>query len=305
LDLDNDGDQDLVAAIFANLVVAANDGQGRFRIEALLPISDAYSLCASDYDADADLDIYVCGYQRSEVTENAGIVSLGQSGEFVYHDANNGASNHLFRNDIAGKNTSGKAVSEKRNAALGAWQFADVTAEVGLDVNNRRFTLAASWEDFDNDGDQDLYVANDYGRNNLFQNVRSADGTTRFVDIAARAGVEDSASGMSVSWGDYDLDGWMDIYIANMFSAAGNRITHQGKFKAEAPGAKKRLQRFARGNTLLRNRGDGSFEDTSVAAGVTMGRWAWGSNFVDINNDGLEDLVVANGYMTTDDSGDL
>ena len=111
---------------------------------------------------------------------------------------------------------------------------------------------------------------------------------------------------MSVSWGDCDRDGRMDLYVSNMFSAAGSRITPQAKFK---PGMDEtlrgRFQHFARGNTLLGNKGKEGFGDLSVSAGVTMGRWAWGSNFADLNNDGWEDLIVANGYVTTDDERDL
>ena len=65
-------------------------------------------------------------------------------------------------------------------------------------------------------------------------------------------------------------------------------------------------QRHARGNSLFENVGDGTFRDVSQSARVTEGRWAWGSNFVDINNDGWQDLVVGNGMMTgTDDAKDL
>lgn len=292
VDLDNDGDQDLVAAVLGCIVVAENNGQGRFLIVAVLPTpKDTFSLRAADYDSDADLDLYVCGYQSDDLADESGILSVGRSTErFVYHNANTGARNILFRND---------------SSETGNWQFTDATEQVGLDVNNRRFSFAAAWEDFDNDGDQDLYVANDFGLNNLYENVASEDGTRRFVDIAARAGVEDSASGMSVTWGDFDLDGWMDIYVSNMFSAAGGRISYQDRFKAEAPGVKQRLQRFARGNTLFRNAGDGTFEDVSIEAGVNVGRWAWSSNFLDMNNDGFEDLIVANGFISTEDSGDL
>jgi hypothetical protein len=183
----------------------------------------------------------------------------------------------------------------------GNWSFADVTVDVGLDHNNRRWSYAAAWDDFDKDGDLDLYVSNDFGRNNLYRNDNG-----RFRDVAAAAGVEDIASGMSVSWGDYDGDGWSDLYVSNMFSAAGSRITFQEQFKGNASSeTRTQYQRLARGNTLFRNLGDGTFEDVGVAAGVTMGRWSWGSLFVDINNDGMQDIIVGNGYVTGDDSGDL
>ncbi len=296
VDLDGSGTQDLVVAVTGNLVVASGDGGGRFAIRAVLPTSDdTMSLSAADYDFDGDLDVYVCAYNRNDLLEDSGILSIGAAAEFVYHDAENGAPNILYRNDIA---------------AGGEWRFTDVTEEVGLDVHNRRYSFAAAWEDFDDDGDQDLYVANDFGRNTLYRSdAARPDGSrssaVRFADIAALAGAEDSASGMSVTWGDVDRDGRMDIYISNMYSAAGGRITYQEAFKPDAPEVRTRLQRFARGNTLLRNAGDGTFSDISIEAGVTMGRWAWSSNFVDLNNDGWEDLVVANGYITTDDTGDL
>ena len=98
---------------------------------------------------------------------------MGAAGErFVYHDAENGAANALFRNE-------------------GEFSFRDVTRATGLDQNNRRWSFAASWEDFDDDGDQDLYVANDFGRNCLYRN----EGGT-FRQIAAKLGLEDMASGM-------------------------------------------------------------------------------------------------------------
>jgi hypothetical protein len=292
VDLDNDGDQDLVVAMRGAVVLAANDGKGNFVLRKVLKVNrDTTSLSAVDYDRDGRLDLYVCVYGEDSITGTSGGVGIGGgSGTFVYHDANDGGANHLFRNQIGGDDQ---------------WQFVDVTKETGLDVNNHRWSLAAAWEDFDNDGDQDLYVANDYGRNNLYRNDAQKDGPPRFVDIAASAGVEDSASGMSVTWADYDRDGQMDVYVSNMFSAAGNRITFQEQFKTDATAeVKSRLQRFARGNTLLKNTG-GTFTDTSEIAGVTMGRWAWGSNFFDINNDGWEDLIVANGFITTDDTSDL
>ena len=91
-----------------------------------------------------------------------------------------------------------------------------------------------------------------------------------------------------------------------MFSGAGNRITYQRQFKEGAPEeTKSQIRRLARGNTLFENAGDGTFRDVSVQAAVTQGRWAWASLFFDLNNDGWEDLLVANGYFTRTDTGDL
>lgn len=183
----------------------------------------------------------------------------------------------------------------------GNWDFVDVTGAVGLDQNNNRFSFAASWEDYDNDGDPDLYVANDYGRNNLYRN----DGG-RFTDVAAQLGIEDMSAGMSVSWADFNRDGILDLYISNMFSAAGNRITYQRQFKPDAGDELLAgYRRHARGNSLFEGKPGGKFSDVSLSAGVTMGRWAWGSRFADLNNDGWQDLVVANGFITAPDTGDL
>jgi hypothetical protein len=289
VDFDNDGDQDLAVAISGGVVLASNEGSSFRRRTVLATSRSTTSLAAADFDRDGRLDLYVCAYAPNSSLNDPGQVGALPN-RFVYHDSNDGASNSLFHN---------------RTEDRGTWAFTDVTKEVGLDLNNRRWSFAAAWEDFDNDGDQDLYVANDFGRNNLYRND-SVQGALSFVDVAGATGTEDSASGMSVSWGDCDRDGRMDLYVSNMFSAAGSRITPQAKFK---PGMDEtlrgRFQHFARGNTLLGNKGKEGFGDLSVSAGVTMGRWAWGSNFADLNNDGWEDLIVANGYVTTDDERDL
>jgi len=291
VDLDNDLDQDLVVAIHGGVVVAENDGKGRFRLHNVLATTtDTMSLSAVDYDLDGQLDIYVCGYNQSERIRSEDSGLGGSSSGFVVHDANNGGNNSLFRNQ----------------SSAAAWKFTNVTAETGLSENNSRWSLAASWADFDNDGDQDLYVANDYGRDNFYRNDLVPGKGRRFVDISDTANVEDSATGMSVTWGDYDRDGWMDVLVSNMWSSAGNRIAYQSQFLADSTEEhRQRIRRLARGNTLMKNQGDGSFADDSAPAGIEMGRWAWGSHFIDINNDGWEDLIVSNGYITTDDSGDL
>ena len=277
VDLDNDGDQDLVAGTLDQLLLFSNDGKGRFDLEVGDPrAARALSLSAADYDRDGDLDLYLCRY----------FADRSQEGRYAlpspYYDAENGGSNILLRND-------------------GNWVFSDATAETGLSENNSRFSFAAAWEDFDNDGDLDLYVANDFGRNNLYRNDRG-----RFMDVARAAGVEDISAGMSVTWADYDRDGWMDLYVSNMFSNAGNRIAYQREFQEElGEDARTLYRRHARGNSLFENRGDGRFTDVSISSGTTMGRWAWASLFVDLNRDGWEDLLVCNGYITGERLDDL
>ncbi|MCH2065562.1 MAG: VCBS repeat-containing protein [Roseibacillus sp.] len=111
LDLDNDGDQDLVVALYGVVVIARNDNRQRFTVVTALPCSPSTAmLAAADYDRDGLLDLYICGYTR----DNGG-TSIGAADErFVYHDAENGAPNSLFRNK-------------------GNLTFQDVTSSTGLD----------------------------------------------------------------------------------------------------------------------------------------------------------------------------
>ena len=293
VDLDNDAKQDLAVAIEGGIVLAEGDGQGHFTIRTVLDTSDdTMSLVAADYDLDARLDLYVCVYSQDTLSERGqGVVLPGLSAGSAVNVNGKGGENSLFRNEIGED---------------GTWRFIDVTERTGLDSQNDHKSFAAAWEDFDNDGDQDLYVANDNGRNNLYRNDALDSGSRKFVDVSAMNGADDRACGMSVSWGDYDRDGWMDIYISNMFSAAGTRIAFLPQFLAsEKNETRQMFQRFTRGNTLLKNASPGEFTDVSLREGVAMGRWAWGSLFADLNNDGWEDLLVTNGFITTDDMGDL
>ncbi len=271
VDLDGDGDLDLAVSTAAGLTLYVNDGHARFEEGYTLKISIPTSLAVADSDGDGDLDLYVCSY----------LSPYGNEGlPMPYHDANNGMPNVFLRNE-------------------GDWTFVDATAEVGLDANNRRFSFAAAWEDYDDDGDQDLYVANDFGRNNLYRN----DGG-RFVDVAAALGVEDVAAGMGVTWGDVDGDGRMDLYVTNMHSPSGARLTSGGE-QGENSAVSEAYRHHAMGNTLLLNRGSAGFENVSELSGTAMGRWGWGGLFFDLDTDGNLDLVSPNGFVTGSQREDL
>jgi len=273
LDLDNDGDQDLVVATIAMIVFAENDGTGQFTIRGGFPDAQyPFSLSSSDFDLDGDLDVYVCLYGEGD--RNSGSRGFDERSPIPFHDAKNGGRNVLLVNH-------------------GGFAFTDETESVGLDVNNDRWSFSASWEDYDNDGDPDLYVANDFGRNCLYRNDRG-----HFTEEAKRLGLEDTGAGMSVSWGDYDRDGIFDLYIGNMFSAAGNRIGGQDRFASDRKiNEVNEMRKMSRGNTLYRGT-LGGFSEVSRDSRVSMGRWAWSSGFVDIDNDGWEDIVITNGYIT-------
>ena len=230
IDADNDGDQDLHLTTALALLVFENDGKGVFRLARnLMNVGGGYSLAAADYDNDGDLDIYVCVYYRKPGDARALAYPI------PYHDANNGGRNFLLRNDTR----PGEKIT-----------YTDVTSTTGMEADNHRFSFATTWEDFDEDGDQDLYVTNDYGRNCLYRNRLSETGTATFESVADEVGLEDTAFGMSACWGDCNNDGKVDLYVGNMYSGAGNRIAFQQRFNNTLPETSRPSCSVQRGATL-------------------------------------------------------
>ena len=277
IDLDNDGDADLTTTTQTALLVMENDGTGKFTLRKR--ISEAglgYSPTAADYDSDGDLDLLVLRYS-ADSREIGGFPT-----PHPFHSARNGGANVLLEN-------------------RGDFRLVNVTQERGLDVENYRFSFAASWEDYDNDSDLDLYLVNDFGPNQLFRN----DGR-HFVDVSVQSHTQDWGFGMSATWADYDRDGHMDLYVSSMFSGAGNQIVPQTDFNPTMnQDTRRKYLKMVRGNTLMRNTGDGRFADVTNPAVEGFAGWAWGSKFADLNNDGWEDLYVANGYLSQPDREDL
>jgi tetratricopeptide (TPR) repeat protein len=274
-DVDNDGRQDLIVVRASGPLLFLNAGKGKFRLQpnafqfANPPQGTFTGAAIADYDRDGWLDIYFCLYSYYQGADQYRYPA-------PYYAAENGPPNFLMKNN--------------RNAS-----FRDATQESGLDQNNKRFSFCCGWSDFDGDGWPDLYVVNDFGRKNLYRN--NGDGT--FTDVAKDAGVEDVGAGMSISWLDYDMDGCQDLYVADMWTAAGLRISMQEQFQKNAGEEVRGLyRRHAMGNCLYRNQADGKFSDAGAQSGALMGRWAWSSDSWDMDHDGYPELYIANGMIS-------
>ena len=214
---------------------------------------------AADVNGDGWQDVYVASYNRyGTVMPNS------------WRRATNGTPNLLFIN-------------------RGDGTFREAGRDWG--VRDARWSYAAAFADIDENGDQDLYVANDFGENALYLNEGG-----RFRDAASELGVLDPGNGMGAAFGDFDNDGDLDLHVTNMSSTAGNRIL--ARLMPEARADSSVLKKLAAGNTLFEYRGEAGFVDVSADVGGLSAGWAWGGGFVDFNNDGWEDLYAPNGFIS-------
>ena len=270
LDFDNDGDSDLFLAatgfqmLFENRLIP--DGRLEFldiSVEAGVDqAAQGFSAVAGDVNADGLPDIYVASYNRY------GVIMPDS-----WARATNGTPNLLFVNQGDGR-------FQERAAAWG--------------VADGRWSYAAQFGDLNDDGRADLYVANDFGENGLFLNQGN-----HFLDAAAERELLDPGNGMGVSMGDFDNDGRLDLHVTNMSSTAGRRIL-QRLFpeRPDQPGDTDVLFKLAAGNTLFKNLGGGRFADVSQEVGGLGAGWAFGGGFIDVDNDGWEDLHAPNGFIS-------
>src|SRR5262249_30049714 len=112
-------------------------------------------------------------------------------------------------------------------------------------------------------------------------------------------------AGMSVCWLDYNNDSLQDLYVADMWTAAGERVSMQEVFQKDAsPDIRTLYRKHALGNSLFRN-GNKSFDDRTRAAKVDIGRWAWSSDAWDFDHDGFLDLYIVNGMISGTSGDDL
>ena len=301
-DFDNDGDPDLMLGrSLLPCKYFENNGGWFSEIKSMALPRLAISMSAADYNNDGLLDIYICTYRPAVLggSSPAGGVASGSKNwpdeflppqvakEYYQRHAKSHAKDpdNMFPNlldQIGPPNVllvnrgGGRFEPAPENAQLGIW----------------RNSMQATWSDYDEDGDSDLYVANDWAADHLFRN----DGKDGFADVTAEAGTTAFGFAMGATWGDYDNDGKQDLYVTNMFSKAGQRITSQ------VDGLNSDYGESAAGNYLYRQSDDGKFDLVSglkpPAMLVAKAGWGWGGQFADFDNDGWLDIYSINGYFT-------
>ena len=208
-------------------------------------------LATFDYDGDGDVDIYFLNAAPLRGTRAA-----------------TKPTNALYRND-------------------GNWKFTDVTAKAG--VGDRGFGLGVAVGDYDNDGDQDMYL-NNYGPNVLYRN--NGDGT--FTDVTGKAGVGNGKQvGAGACFLDVDADGDLDLYVANYVDFTYRN--HHPRSESGFPVYAGPICYRPTPDTLYRNNGDGTFTDVSVTSGVAAVKGTgMGMVCADYDGDGDTDIVVGN-----------
>lgn len=295
-DYDNDGHKDLfVSRTFRPNQLFHNNGDGTFTDvtkESGLGADSCTTVAAwADYDNDGFLDLYVGRYMDPRKRIPTTFYSR------------NGEPNQLYHNN-------------------GDGTFTNVTDRAG--VGDTGLCLGIVWGDFNDDGYPDLYVVNDFGRKTLYQN--NGDGV--FKDVTVKSNTLAYGAGMSASFVDYDNDGKFDYYVTHIRSEHSwyaetptvkrymLRSLTEGTWKTDMPlyweimrqsglGFVGVFQQMASGNTLLRNKGDGTFEDVTLKANANPPGWFWGACFADFDNDGWQDVYAANGWVYNDKNSEI
>ncbi|MGB1891596.1 MAG: FG-GAP repeat domain-containing protein [Candidatus Latescibacterota bacterium] len=338
-DYDGDGLLDLYSTNWGTAVsnpinaLFQNQGDGTFVNTATNAGVDnngnSVAAAFADYDNDGDLDLYIADfyaqdflYQNqgdgtySEVGRSLGLVNLERRGNVTSvawgdYNADGQLDFYLgkfyFANELYNNNGDGT--------------FTPVT---DLDVGDARDTNAVLWADYDGDGDADLYTVNREQENKLYRNDLNADGS--FADVSVALGVANNEIGQNGTWGDYDNDGDLDLYLANIGAnalyendggtgftdvadLAGVRIDNSGWLTAMADwadydgdgfldlylatGSDRQFQR----DILYANNGDGTFDNINAFANLPTGPSVhFAARWGDFDGNGAPDLYMTDGF---------
>ena len=261
------------------------------------------TMALADVDSNGTLDLYVTNNRPSDIRDEGSITLRRVGGKLVIPAQYRkrlvvsggivkeyGEADFLFLND-------GKAVFRKSSWTEGRFltPLGEPLSDAPLD-----WGLSAAFHDINNDGLPDLYVCNDFWTPDRFW-INQGD---TFKLLNPKNFGKTSASSMGVDFSDYDRDGDVDLFVVDMLSRdlamrkrqapaqdLSDRLVNQGKYADQ-------VMR----NTLLNNRGDGSFAELANMAGLSASGWSWSPVFLDVDLDGYEDLIITAGhYKDTQD----
>ena len=310
-DADGDGDLDLFVAVHGGTnALLLNDGSGIFdEVEAGFEGEwGSSTLALADIDGDDDLDAYFANYKTvqgddlfspaerrpREIAERIGDEFV-LTPPFDEHYRLEAEGEGVLRFELADPDelylNDGSGGFAPVDLAGGVFRDADGEPISGVP---RDWGLVARFFDADDDGDADLFVANDLGSEDGFWlNEGGA-----FTAASGRAFRTESTSSMGVDFSDIDGDGDTDFVTTEMLSADPVRRREQVALGAAAwtPPGGHETRVSADRNTLQLNRGDGTWAETARAAGLAASEWTWGAMFLDVDLDGYEDLLITNGH---------
>ena len=302
-DLDNDGDPDcVVGRSLDTSLLLINEG-GKF-VDRTAPLVTGglpalvTSVSAADYNGDGLLDLYLCTYSPLDITTRltGQDHKNGEAPEWARQFLAPAEQQEVVKRQADAHGFLGQAGPPNVllvNRGGGKFERAPESATIA----GWRNTFQASWGDYDDDGDADLYVANDFAPDIFYRNdgLKPDGSGVTFTDATKNAGLDHFGFGMGAAWGDYDHDGRLDLYVSNMYSKAGRRITSQ------VPGIDERMKAAAEGNFLYHNTGarfDLVSGNTPPGIPVARAGWSWGGQFCDFDNDTWPDLYVSSGFYT-------
>jgi hypothetical protein len=323
-DLDGDGDLDLVVnTVGEGTFLFFNDGRGRFEprnpAAPLNYLRAGMTATLADVDGDGDLDLYICNYRTTTIRDMPNTrmrLRETEDGRIEVIAVNDRPTTEA---DLVGRFTAtreGRIIENGEpdvlylNDGRGNFTVVPFTGGAFLDEDGRPLRaplydwgLTAAFRDLDGDGAPDLYVCNDFeSPDRIWLN----DGTGRFRALPRLALRQTSIFSMGVDFADVNRDGSLDFFVSDMLSRDhAKRMLENGEIQPVhlPPGLIENRPQYSH-NTLLVNRGDHTFAELAQWARVEASEWTWSPNFLDVDLDGYEDLLITTGHelqmMNTD-----
>lgn len=310
-DVDGDSDLDLLVTSNRRIALYINDGSGKFELHdnsGLTKSNGGTTMALADIDGDGDLDLYLVNYKQRSIKDMYDIKDLTQEkiteeikGEYSLvspfdnhftlfvnkgklDPREHGARDQLFINDGNGRFRQENNLEQRF--------FTSTGQPMGL-AND--WGLTAKFQDVNNDNHPDLYVCNDFWSPDRFW-INQGDGTFKAIEKTAVRNY--SYSSMAVDFSDINRDGNLDFFVTEMLSP-----DHQSKMQnsvTRSPYVGKTdditSQPQFNKNSLYVNRGDNTFAEIAYYSGVEATDWSWATNFLDVNLDGYEDIIITTGY---------